>query len=373
MKQISSVILILLIALFAYLGYNYIAYRTQNAVSNAGFIRSDSLLTLGFKVGGKVVELTKREGDRVEKGELLARIDSSDFEIALNALRKKVLALLQKEKALDIKHSTLDKELTIQLNINQIQKSKTAKEIEGFKYEIKANEVKLQKLRKDLKRFEALALKKVVQLEKLERVKSEYESLKNLILAQKSKLKSLNIALELFKQKQALLETKKEGLKELKEQILALQKEREGLIQKGKEIEKKIEYCSLYSPIKGKIAKRFISLERVVKAGYPIYSVVDPNDLHLEVYLSERKLEGVEVGNRVKIEIDAFKDRTYQGVVEKISPVSASTFALVPRDISSGEFTKLDQRFIIRISLENPTPNLLVGMGASVAIERRKE
>jgi len=56
--------------------------------------------------------------------------------------------------------------------------------------------------------------------------------------------------------------------------------------------------------------------------------------------------------------------------VQSILPTSASTFSLVPRDISSGEFTKLDQRFVVRIKL-NEKQGLKIGMSLTVAIKRQ--
>ena len=48
-------------------------------------------------------------------------------------------------------------------------------------------------------------------------------------------------------------------------------------------------------------------------------------------------------------------------------PVSASTFSLVPRDIASGEFTKLDQRFIVKIKIPY-NPKVRIGMSGEVKI-----
>ena len=73
-----------------------------------------------------------------------------------------------------------------------------------------------------------------------------------------------------------------------------------------------------------------------------MYSVVDPNNLHVEVLLSEKKLKGIKVGNNASIKIDALQNREFKGKVQSILPTSASTFSLIPRDIASGEFTKLD-------------------------------
>ena len=371
MKKIGTAILVGLILFFVYIAYEYISYRTKNAVSDAAFVRTDSLLTLSFKVDGKVTRITKKEGEEIQKDELLAQMDPKDFEVALAGVERKAQALEKRREALQIKRATTEKKLKIQRQITQNDKRKAQQDIRSFSYEIAANEVKLEKLHRDLLRFEALYKKKLIQKEKLESVQSSYESLKKGIMAQKSRLAGLRVALENLDKKLALLAIEQEGLKELDRQIEALQKERKALLAQARDLRNKIAYCSLYAPIDGSVAKRFINEDRVIEAGSPVISVVDPKDLHIEVLLSEKKLEGVKSGNEVKISVDAYPDRTYHGKVERILPASAATFALVPRDISSGEFTKLDQRFVVRITIDDPTPDLRVGMGASVAIRRR--
>ncbi|MRI57897.1 MAG: hypothetical protein C6H99_00140 [Epsilonproteobacteria bacterium] len=370
MKRVGTVILVGLIALFVYIAYEYISYRTKNAVSDAAFVRTDSLLTLSFKVDGKVDRITKQEGQEIKKGELLATMETKDFEVALEGVKRNVEAVRKKKEALEVKRATTARSLDVQMRIAANDKTKALHDIKSFSYEIAADEVRLQKLGKDLRRYRALYAKKLVQKERLEAIQSAYESLKKGIEAKRSRLEGLKVAVKNLDEKMKLLRVQKEGLKELDHQIEALEKEREALEAKEADLKNKIAYCFMYAPIDGSVAKRFINEDRVIEAGSPVLSVVDPKDLHIEVLLSEKKLEGVKEGNEVKIEVDAFKDRLYHGKVERILPASAATFALVPRDIASGEFTKLDQRFVVRITIDDPTPDLRVGMGASVAIKR---
>ena len=66
-KRIGTLLILLLIGVFLYMGYDYLHYRKVNAVSDAAFIKSDRIAILSFKVGGKVVELTKEENDPVAR------------------------------------------------------------------------------------------------------------------------------------------------------------------------------------------------------------------------------------------------------------------------------------------------------------------
>jgi RND family efflux transporter MFP subunit len=52
-----------------------------------GRVEASSQVDLSFRVGGPLVELSVREGDLVQKGQLIARIDPKDFEIQLNSAR----------------------------------------------------------------------------------------------------------------------------------------------------------------------------------------------------------------------------------------------------------------------------------------------
>jgi len=62
MKRFGSLLIISLIAFFAYLGYDYLTFRDKNAVSDAAFVKSDSLMIVSFKVDGKIEKMTKKEG-----------------------------------------------------------------------------------------------------------------------------------------------------------------------------------------------------------------------------------------------------------------------------------------------------------------------
>jgi membrane fusion protein (multidrug efflux system) len=93
----------------------------------------------------------------------------------------------------------------------------------------------------------------------------------------------------------------------------------------------------------------------------------------VEVLLEESKLKGVQKGCKAYVRLDAYPNKVFEGVVEEISPASAATFALVPRDVSAGEFTKVVQRIPVKIRLTKGDMSLLrVGMGGEVEIRRAK-
>ena len=75
-------------------------------------------------------------------------------------------------------------------------------------------------------------------------------------------------------------------------------------------------------------------------------------------------------GNRVRLDVVAF-DEPFRGRVVWINRATGANFALVPRDLSSGEFTYVVQRVPVRILIEKDErwPHLRAGLSVTVAIE----
>ncbi len=369
-KKAGTLLILILIAFFVFAGVRYTLYRTEYAVSDAAFIRSDTLSILSFKVGGKVVELFKKENEPVKKGEVLAKIDPVDFEVAKERALKELEALEKETEALKLKKKRLKKTLSLNAKLSEIDVEAIKKDIQASLFSVKSLQTKLQKIKKDEKRYKNLLEKKLISLSDYENLSVKRKSLQDEIEALKKGVEAKRASLQKAKEAYEISVLNMKRIEELEKNIESLEEKKEALKKGILEIENKISYSVLYAPFDGIIAKKFIARDRVVKKGSPVYALVDPKSLYCEVLLSEKKLHGVKVGNRVKITVDALKDKETEGVVESIAPTSASTFSLVPRDIASGEFTKLDQRFKVRIALKDKS-SLRVGMSAEVAIERK--
>jgi membrane fusion protein (multidrug efflux system) len=68
-----------------------------------------------------------------------------------------------------------------------------------------------------------------------------------------------------------------------------------------------------------------------------------------------------------RVAVDAFPDLAFSGHVESWSPGTGSTFALLPPDNATGNFTKVVQRVPVKIVLDsNPALGTLVRPGMSV-------
>ncbi len=369
-KRFGTALILLMIAIFSYIAYDYFGYRSANAVSEAAFIRSDRLANLSFKVDGKVIRMFKEENQPVKKGELLAIVDPVDLQTAKNELLHRIESLENSLNAMRLKKSRVQKTLSLKSSIADSDVDSISMKRQSLAYRIKAAETRLQKLRKDTDRYARMLQKRLIASSEYESVRTQRDALADEVEGMRKEYASLQAAESRARDGYRLAIVEKRMIDELEKEIAARTEELESMKQSLVDIENRIGYTRLYAPFDGVIAKKYVEAPRVLESGSPVYAFIDPSSLYCEVLLSEKKMGGVEPGNRAVVTVDALDGKEFEGEVESIAPTSASTFSLVPRDIASGEFTKLDQRFVVRIRLDG-IEGLRAGMSATVAIERR--
>ena len=133
--------------------------------------------------------------------------------------------------------------------------------------------------------------------------------------------------------------------------------------------EHQFQFTRVRAPFPGVVVNRYRSLGDFVSAGTPILSMYNPDLLYVTANLEETRLRGVAPGNPVELHLDAF-DRPFQGRVVWINKSTGAQFALLPRNVVAGEFTKVVQRVPVRIWIEKDDrwPRLRAGLSAQVII-----
>jgi len=131
-----------------------------------------------------------------------------------------------------------------------------------------------------------------------------------------------------------------------------------------------IEHTLLKTPIDGVIAKKHFEEGDFISPGFPVFSLYGENNVYVEANLEETKTGGVKVGQWVDISVDAYPGNKLRGKVIKVGKAAGQEFALIPRDLSAGEFTKVVQRIPIKIQIPASKKfSLKPGMSVTVGIE----
>ena len=127
------------------------------------------------------------------------------------------------------------------------------------------------------------------------------------------------------------------------------------------------------APEDGVLGQVSARVGQYVTAGTALVSHVG-RDLWVIANFKETELNGMEVGQKVRFEVDAMGGQAFTSQVESLSPATASEFSVLAGSNATGNFTKIAQRLPVRIGLDPDQAragDLAPGMSVEVTVRTR--
>jgi multidrug resistance efflux pump len=129
-----------------------------------------------------------------------------------------------------------------------------------------------------------------------------------------------------------------------------------------------LEYTYLRSPVNGIVVQKNAEEGNILETNQTAITVADIDHAWVATNIEETEISRVKPGQTVTINIDEGGKLT--GKVAEVRKAAASSFALIPSDNASGNFTKVVQRIPVKIILD-PHPAFTLRVGQSVIISIR--
>jgi HlyD family secretion protein len=123
------------------------------------------------------------------------------------------------------------------------------------------------------------------------------------------------------------------------------------------------------SPIDGIVLQKNIEIGEMAFPGAAIITLADLKKPWIKIYVDEKKLGFVRIGQKAYVKVDSFPDRKFPGEVVSISNKAEFT----PRTIQTKD-ERVKLMYAVKISVENPEMELKPGMpaDATVILENKK-
>lgn len=297
---------------------------------------------LSFKVTGSVEKIYVKIGDKVKKGQLLAKLDSSTYELQVqqaNAAYEQV-----KASTLTGDYRIDEAKTGIVQAKSGISQSKAAVEQAEAAY---TRAISIQSTaKKDFERYKQLYLNDNIA--------------QNIFDNSKAGLDQANAAVE---QAKAAVEQ----AKAMYEQALAKQEQTQTLFEQSKagkvainanlksagtqlELAKlQLSYTELRAPADGVVALQMVEENENIGAGMPIFRLDTDKQIQAEIYVSESSINNIKIGDNANIFIESL-NKTFEGTVAEIGSSS----------------TGFGGTYIVKIIIVNPSEDLKIGMASEV-------
>jgi membrane fusion protein (multidrug efflux system) len=128
------------------------------------------------------------------------------------------------------------------------------------------------------------------------------------------------------------------------------------------------------APFDGVVGNKTVAEGDYLQPGTAIMAVVPLNQVYVVANFKETQITAIAPGQTVSVHVDGFPDLSVTGHVDSIFPASGQTFALLPPDNATGNFTKIVQRVPVKIVLDltaDEIGKLRPGMSVEPEIDTR--
>ena len=394
-------------------GVRYWLYSMKHVVTDDARIKG-RMVSVAPEVSGVIRVLHVDEGSEVKPGDILLEIQDTEYRLQLQEaqaqaeiierqlleakkeyqlhVKQAVDQIARAQTELEAKQSALAEERTALV----LEKEQTGNQIVEAEAALKQAESTEQEMQGQVRvamsnweRVRTLHADGIVSIDNRDRAQEAFgqsqSRLKaaqehvaqmkarrdNVLASQKRtqlrerKVETLQAEVEGARVNIRLAETERERSGVREEQVRILEARLKDVRAKAERAQISVADTILRSPITGVISRKRVEEGQLVQRGQPVLVLNDPRDVWVLANIKESYIRDVVIGNPVNIDVDAYPDRRFQGVVESVGAAAISEFSLFP---PTGSFTKVEQRIPVRITVPNADGLLKPGMMVVVGI-----
>ncbi len=286
-RYIGIALAIVVICAVAYFVRDSLMYQT----TDDAYVETTTV-QVAPRVSGQVTEVYITDNQQVKEGDLIAKIDPVDYEVALAQADARYERILLNQK-------------NAQANF-------------------KASQTNIDVAKKDLDRYTNLYNEGAVSKQVLDSAQAKYDA------AMADRTRS----------EQALL-SNGDGNKVADADL----KEAKALKEKA---ELNLSYTQVKAPQSGTISSRRVEKGMYVNVGTPLCVIV-PNNVWVVANYKENQLRKMKPGQEVDIKIDTYPNHIFKGKIDSIQRSSGAKSSLFPPENAVGSFVKIVQRIPVKI------------------------
>lgn len=295
----------------------------DQVVRISGNIEIDDV-EVSFKLPGRVVRREVAEGQRIEAGQLVARLD--DAELA---------------REVEIRRAELG---AAQAVLAELESGYRREEIDQAGASLARARAEAHRTASEHVRQTALFERDVISAREYEAAEASHR----MALAQADEAEHRLTQLRRGPRKEQI-DQARERVKQAAE-ALAL-------------TETRLSYATLVSPLSGWVLTEHVEAGEQVAAGTPVITVGDLDHVWLRGYVDETDLGHVKLGQRVRVTTDTTPGKSYSGMVAFV----ASEAEFTPKSVQT-EKERVKLVYRVKVDVPNPAGELKPGMPADAEI-----
>jgi membrane fusion protein, multidrug efflux system len=376
-KKIMPFVLggVLLVA--GYFGFQEIRYLMGNEDTENSQLESNIVPVLP-KVGGWVTEVLVKDNQRVKAGDTLAKIDDRELklkvqqaEVALKNAEANVSLIAANAATVGANVGTSNASIALQ---NAGIEAATAN-VATVTANIESAKIRVWKATQDFNRYAQLLKEKSTTQQQFDGAKAEKESAEAALAVVQTQVEAAQKTVETARKQVGVGSSQKAAAQSqvgsAQQQINVARLQVDARRAELELTKLQLSYISVTAPLNGQVSRKNVQIGQLVNAGQPLMSIVDDGSVWVIANFKETQIGKMQIGQKVRLKVDAYKNREFEGTIESFAGATGAKFSLLPPDNSTGNFVKVVQRVPTKILITEKnaqeTP-LRAGMSVSVIV-----
>ncbi|TDG37303.1 HlyD family secretion protein [Pedobacter changchengzhani] len=285
------------------------------------------------RVGGYVASINFEENTHVAEGQVLVKLDDSDFKVKLEQAQSG------------------QKGASAGVGVVQSQIIATQANTSTAKANVEAARVKLNLTQKDYARFANLVKDGSITKQAFDQAKAAKESAQAAYQAAQDQytatVKQVGASQSQLAVSNSVINQRQSDIDYAKLQL---------------------SYTEIKAPASGIVSKKNVQKGQLIQAGQSLFSVVNDGSIYVTANFKETQLEKIKKGSKVEVEVDAYPNEKIEGEVYNFSPITGAKGSLLPPDNATGNFVKVVQRIPVKIKI-HPSKELLAKLRPGMSVK----
>lgn len=297
--------------------------RDDKILSLTGTIEATQV-EVSAKITGRILERLVREGQPVERGQLLVRLDSEE----LTAEVRRAGAAVK----------------TAEAQLRDVLAGSRAQEIEQARAAMRNATATREMTERDFRRTRELFARELISAQEVDRARQAHE-----VAVGNEQSARERLALVEAGAREHEIEAARARVAEARAAYALAQT--------------RLAETKLVSPITGLVLRKNAEAGETVNPGVSILTLMDPNDLWLRAYVPETDVGRIKIGQPATVTVDAYPGRKFEGTVSEIGSEAEFT----PKNVQTKK-ERVTLVFRIKIAVSNAGGVLKPGMPADAEI-----
>jgi membrane fusion protein (multidrug efflux system) len=318
------------------------------------------------RVSGQVVKVNFDDGQFVHKGDILVIIDPTDYQVALQRARadyEDAQAQAQ-AAAYGVPISSVGSTSQIRSASADMVSARAGvaaaqKQVEAAQAQVVQAQADAQKANNDLERYRQLLGKREISQQQFDQAtaaaaaaNATVSSRQASVLAAQAQVNQAEARIEQANAELKNAQASPQQVSATKAKALSADAQAQRSKASVDQAQLNLQYTTIVAPVDGIVGKRSVQVGSNVSVNQDLLAVVPLREIWVTANFKETQLEHMQPGQAVKIKVDTYGGRKWDGHVTSIGGATGAKYSLLPPENATGNYVKVVQRIPVRVDFD---------------------